>query len=76
MTSLVDEILFSDPAVDKFSANVLKDFLMTSLVILSCGSGFKILAGVSRLIPSSSGHLSYFPMANALNGLPQLKSGA
>ena len=43
---------------------------------LSCGSGFKILAGVSRLIPSSSGHLSYFPMANALNGLPQLKSGA
>ena len=42
---------------------------------LSCGSGFKILAGVSRLIPSSSSHLSYFSMANALNGLPQLKSG-
>ena len=43
---------------------------------LSCGSGFKILAGVSRLIPSSSSYSSYFSVANPLNGLFQLRSGA
>ena len=65
----------------------LKDFLMTSLFISFHASliqltithydnGFKFLVGVFWLIPSSASHLSYFFVANALNGLSQRKSAA
>ena len=53
-----------------------KIFWWHRLSFLSCGIGFKILAGVSRLIPSASSYLSYFSVANPLNGLFQLRSGA
>ena len=66
---------------------LLKDFLTTSLFIsfhasliqlttTHYGNGFKFLAGVFWLISSSASHLSNFFVANALNGLWQLKSGA
>ena len=77
----------SDPSVDKLSVHVLKDFMMTSLVIsfhasmiqlaiTCCGCGFKFPARVFCLIPSSASHLLYFSVAKALNGLFQLTSGA
>ena len=76
-------ILSSDPSVYKFSGHVLKDFLMKSpiisfmtLTMTLWGSGFKFLPGVSWLIPSSPSYLLYFSVANVLNGLFQLTSGA